>query len=276
MEEVKPPEPAAPSRTRSRQNRSVDELEAENDRLRELASAASKLAEFGRFAAEQNHELRQPLLAIKGLAQLLLDKDALDVAEVHESAQLIVEQSNRMAQLISELRLLSVPRRAPALERTNIADIVRRAVALLDYRLRKRTEVLVDIADDVPLVAAAGDQVEQIVINLLANALDAVAHTSPSIIQIRCRRIVLGEGEGAHVNAGISIADNGSGVSASARQHLFEAFFTTKSDSGTGLGLALSREIARGFSGDLEIVSGADSWPKPANTVFRLTLPAAE
>ena len=79
------------------------------DRLRDLLAAAGRLAEFGRFAAQQIHELRQPLFAIKGLAQLLLEKDRVELDEVLDFARHIVEQSERLTALVSNLRLLSVP-----------------------------------------------------------------------------------------------------------------------------------------------------------------------
>ena len=72
-------------------------------------AAAGRLAEFGRFAAQQIHELRQPLFAIKGLAQLLLEKDRVELDEVLDFARHIVEQSERLTSLVSSLRLLSVP-----------------------------------------------------------------------------------------------------------------------------------------------------------------------
>ena len=80
--------------------------EEEIRRLRELLAAAGRLAEFGRFAAQQIHELRQPLFAIKGLAQLLLEKERVDLEEVLDFARHIVEQSERLTALVSNLRQL--------------------------------------------------------------------------------------------------------------------------------------------------------------------------
>jgi signal transduction histidine kinase len=88
--------------------------------LRDLLAAAGRLAEFGRFAAQQIHELRQPLFAIKGLAQLLLEKDRVELDEVLDFARHIVEQSERLTALVSNLRLLSVPATHDALRRAEI------------------------------------------------------------------------------------------------------------------------------------------------------------
>jgi len=100
-----PPLDQEPAATAKR----LADLTADNLRLRELLAAAGRLAEFGRFAAQQIHELRQPLFAIKGLGQLLLEKDRVELDEVLDFARHIVEQSERLTSLVSNLRLLSVP-----------------------------------------------------------------------------------------------------------------------------------------------------------------------
>jgi signal transduction histidine kinase len=77
--------------------------------------------------------------------------------------------------------------------------------------------------------------------------------------------------------ASIEVADNGSGIAKAVRHRLFESFFTTKGDEqGTGLGLAVSREIARGAGGDLVLLEEPGTWNEPASTVFRLTLPVSQ
>ena len=106
-------------------------------RLRDLLAAAGRLAEFGRFAAQQIHELRQPLFAIKGLAQLLLEKDRVELDEVLDFARHIVEQSERLTALVSSLRLLSVPATQDAHRRSELGAVLVRVTSLLDFRLRK-------------------------------------------------------------------------------------------------------------------------------------------
>src|SRR6185437_7216038 len=129
-----PPDPTAPPTT----TREADAAEAsEVRRLRDLLAAAGRLAEFGRFASQQIHELRQPLFAIKGLAQLLLEKDRVELDEVLDFARHIVEQSERLTALVSNLRLLSVPATQDAHRRSEIGAVLVRVTSLLDFRLRK-------------------------------------------------------------------------------------------------------------------------------------------
>jgi two-component system C4-dicarboxylate transport sensor histidine kinase DctB len=247
--------------------------EEELRRLRDLLAAAGRLAEFGRFAAQQIHELRQPLFAIKGLAQLLLEKDRVELDEVLDFARHIVEQSERLAGLVANLRQLSVPAQAGGKARTEVGAVLVRVTSLLDLRLRKAGVTLrTQIAPDVPPIAAAPHALEQILINLLANAVDAVSGAPAPIVQIRAR--VLAENPRF---TSIEVADNGAGVAKTVRPRLFESFFTTKGDEqGTGLGLAVSREIARGAGGDLVLCDEPGSWNEPAVTVFRLTLPVSQ
>ncbi len=249
------------------------DLAAEVRRLRELLAPAGRLAEFGRFAAQQIHELRQPLFAIKGLAQLLLEKDHVELEEVLDFARHIVEQSERLGALVATLRQLSVPAQTAAKARAEIGPVLVRVTSLLDFRLRKTGAILrTRVAPDLPPVAATPAVIEQILINLLANALDAVKGSTPPLVQVRARL----QAENPRF-AIIEVADNGLGIAKTLRPRLFESFFTTKGDEqGTGLGLAVSRELARGAGGELALLDDAPGWPEPANTVFRLTLPVSQ
>jgi C4-dicarboxylate-specific signal transduction histidine kinase len=249
------------------------ELGAEVARLRDLLAAAGRLAEFGRFAAKQIHELRQPLFAIKGLAQLLLEKERVELDEVLDFARHIVDQSERLTALVSNLRSLSVPAPHASKRRVEVGPVLVRVTSLLEYRLRKGGPTLrTQIAPDMPPLAAMPHALEQVLINLLSNALDAVADAPAPVIQVRARTVAANPRF-----AEIEVADNGSGVAKAVRGRLFETFFTTKGEEqGTGLGLAVSREIARSLGGDLELLDEPGSWNEPAVTVFRLTLPVLQ
>ena len=123
-----------------------------------------------------------------------------------------------------------------------------RVTSLLEFRLRKaNTTLRTQIAPDLPPLAVAPHALEQILINLLANALDAVTGAAQPVVQVRAR--VLAENPRFAI---VEVADNGAGVAKAVRNRLFESFFTTKGEEqGTGLGLAVSREIARSAGGDL-------------------------
>ena len=99
--------------------------------------------------------------------------------------------------------------------------------------------------------------------------LDLVAHP---VIQVRAR--VLAENPRFAI---VEVADNGSGIAKAVRHRLFESFFTTKGEEqGTGLGLAVSREIARTYGGELVLLDEPGAWEEPAVTVFKLTLPVLQ
>ncbi len=242
-------------------------------RLRDLLAAAGRLAEFGRFAAQQIHELRQPLFAIKGLAQLLLEKERVDLEEMLDFARHIVEQSERLTSLVSNLRQLSVPSTPEASRRAELGAVLVRVTSLLEFRLRKAGATLrTQIAPDLPPLVVTPHGLEQILINLIANALDAVAGAPQPLVQVRAR--VLPETPRFAV---VEVADNGAGVAKAVRDRLFESFFTTKGEEqGTGLGLAVSREVARSSGGDLVLLDDPGVWNEPAVTVFRLTLAVSQ
>src|SRR5450432_4052689 len=246
--------------------------EQEIRRLRELLASAGRLAEFGRFAAQQIHELRQPLFAIKGLGQLLLEKERVELDEVLDFARHIVDQSERLTALVSNLRQFSAPAPQHGKRRAEVGPVLVRVTSLLEYRLRKGPTMRTQIAPDVPALAVLPHALEQVLINLLANALDAVAATTAPVIQVRAQ-IVADDPR----FVAIEVADNGSGVAKAVRTRLFETFFTTKGEEqGTGLGLAVSREIARSAGGELLLPDDPGRWNEAVVTVFRLTLPVSQ
>jgi len=150
---------------------------------------------------------------------------------------------------------------------------MRDVMAELSPEQRKAAATLrTQIAPDLPPLVISAHAMEQILINLLANALDAVAGIAHPVVQVRAR--VLAENPRFAI---VEVADNGSGVAKAVRHRLFESFFTTKGEEqGTGLGLAVSREIARTSGGDLELLDEPGTWSEPAATVFRLTLPVSQ
>lgn len=280
------PDLAAPPRAEPAE-RSAEEWQQENTQLRRLLGEAARLAEFGRYAAKLNHELRQPLFAIKGLAQLLLDRDdPLDPGETREFARSIVEQAERMGTLVNHLRTLSLPashRPAEALRSADVAAVVARVMGLLAARLKNGPEVSVTVDAGLPRPTIAEDALQQILINLATNALDALSSSGRSerLLQLRARLSPTTSDEGAHPpTVELVMGDSGKGIDALARARLFEPFFSTKTDdTGTGLGLAVSRDLARAAGGDLTLAPDNETdghgLARPSRTIFVLTLPVA-
>ncbi len=241
--------------------RAEQELRAAHDELIQ----ASKLAALGQMAAGITHELNQPLAALRSFSdntRVLLERG--DQVSARENLEAIAALTERMGKITNQLKLF-VGRARPRSARAPLVRALRNVVALLQKRLQgvELEFVLVDadagtavapggartplnLADDHPeLVANCDDlRLEQVLINLLGNALDATAGMSPPRITI--------EVEAGVANLSIVVVDNGPGIPDDVLPHLFEPFFTTKEmGQGLGLGLAISSSIARDCGGSL-------------------------
>jgi len=206
---------------------------------------AGKMAALGQMATGITHELNQPLAALRTLsdnAQVLLARAQL--AEVQNNLALISQLGERMGHMTSELKRFG--RKAPGrLGAIAVRDALANALLVMAHRVRAEGA---QIVEDLPpaLASVLGDlnRLEQVLVNLLANALDAVRGQT-------VRRIEIGAEE-REDSVVLTIADSGPGIDAEALPRLFEPFFTTKGAvSGLGLGLAISANIVREFGGTL-------------------------
>ncbi|MFM0241267.1 sensor histidine kinase [Paraburkholderia phytofirmans] len=250
--------------------RAEQELRAAHDELIQ----ASKLAALGQMAAGITHELNQPLAALRGFSdntRVLLERG--DQASARENLEAIAALTERMGKITNQLKLF-VGRARPRNARAPIVRALRNVVALLQKRLQgvevditllvadSGTRTLLNLADDHPeLVAHCDDlRLEQVLINLLGNALDATADLHPPRISI--------EIEVADANLSFVVSDNGPGIADDVLPRLFEPFFTTKEmGQGLGLGLAISSSIARDCGGSLVARNAPDG-----GALFVLTL----
>jgi signal transduction histidine kinase len=257
----------------------TEELASKNVQLNEVnerlfttqrqMTTMEKLATLGQVATIIAHELGTPLNAISGHLQLLLDADASDPKNV-ERLKIIDGQVDRLTGIVRNvLRSLRVP--PPKPEPLRMDDVIRRETELIEPVARKRgVTVELAIPSDLPVVRADPDQMEQVLLNLFSNALDAmsgggrlsVAARSASkeeVSKVAPGVWVPGE-ETGHVR--IDVSDTGRGMPASAIKKAFEPFFTTKSEEkaedgslGVGMGLAICREIVRNHHGEIVISS---------------------
>ena len=213
---------------------------------RDAAVQAGKLAVLGQMAAGISHEVNQPLTALHTFtdnAVDLLERGNLD--EVRENLGLIRQMAARVGYIVGEIKSFT---RRPSPERraVDVAGVLYQALMLVEVR-RRQTDAPID-TQGVPgdlRVLADPQRLEQVLVNLLLNALDAVSESTARQIT------VLAEQSERQVR--IAVRDSGPGIPESVLPHLFEPFFTTKSaGQGLGLGLAISRMIATELGGRLD------------------------
>lgn len=244
---------------------------AEQERLALEAQLrhSQKLESIGTLASGVAHEINNPLTGVINYADLI--ERRVGDPQLREFAEGIKIEGSRMAEIVRGL--LSFARQETAEKRKEqMPDIVRASLTLVGSILRKdRIRLKQSIDIELPLVRCNAQQIEQIIINLLANARDALNRRYPGededkIIEIVIRRI----DKGGELWVRTTVEDHGSGVPADLIARIFDPFFTTKPrDMGTGLGLSISYGIAQDHGGDLTVES-----EEGRSTRFHLDLPA--
>jgi C4-dicarboxylate-specific signal transduction histidine kinase len=207
---------------------------------------AAKLAAVGQMSTIITHELSQPLGAIRTLAgnsSAFLNRG--DLSTVRSNLSLITRLSEQMGEIVQSLK--GFARKAPStLTRTDLGQAVNNALLLFVARIRdEQVDVHNECADLSIEVWGEGNRLEQVIVNLIGNALDAM-HDQP-VKQLHLHTAVTESGR-----IQLLIDDTGPGLPAHGTDRLFEPFFTTKPrGEGLGLGLSISRDIVRAFHGDL-------------------------
>ncbi len=259
----------------------TEELAAKNVQLQEVnerlfttqrqMTTMEKLATLGQVATIIAHELGTPLNAISGHLQLLLDGNSADPKTV-DRLRIIDGQVDRLAGIVRNvLRTMRVP--PPKAGPVHLDAVIRREAELIEPVARKRgVTVELNVPAGLPIIPADPDQVEQVLLNLFSNALDAMSAGGRLTISARVapRDEVLKVAPGVWVpldntdHLRVDVADTGNGMSPELIKRAFEPFFTTRSGEGkeeaglgVGLGLAICREIVRNHQGEIVISSEA-------------------
>lgn len=216
---------------------------------RQLGAVAEQLAqahgtqEAGVLAAGVCHELGNGLSCVHGYAEMLLEEEGLP-RRVREGLRSIAAQSARCAALIDDLRRLAHPP-ADAAEVFPLAQPLGAVLRLCRYELKKeRVALVADLAAGA-LVRGDRGRLQQVFLNLVRNSIEAMSESPEKRLAASISI------EGGRVRA--RLADTGRGLGPEGQRRLFEPFFTTKGRAGTGLGLYLSRQIARRHGGQLTI-----------------------
>ena len=246
----------------------VDDLTA-LARIEERLLQSEKLATAGQLAAGIAHEIGTPLGIARGRAELALARLGPDHAQA-PAQRVIIDEMDRVTRLIGQL--LDYVRPSPAEARAvDVAAALERVATLLGPQAGERGVVL---AADAPAalraVRADPDHVQQILVNLVMNALDACRRGGR--VELRART-----GPGGAVV--IEVADDGPGIPPEIRAHVFDPFFTTKKrGQGTGLGLWIVAQLVRSHGGEIELgdPAGGAATGTGTGTVVRITWPALE
>ncbi|WP_281984880.1 sensor histidine kinase [Azonexus hydrophilus] len=231
---------------------------------RDAAVQAGKLAVLGQLSAGISHELNQPLAALQTFADnasALLARGRHE--EVAENLQMIGELVGRTGRIVRQLKTFA-RKEAATPQPVSVASAIEHALLLVEPR-RRDTAACIEVSQNdsgLQVVAEAG-RLEQVLVNLMLNGLDAMHGQPAPRLEITVAR-----------SAGqvrLSVRDHGPGIADEVRSHLFEPFYTTKpAGEGLGLGLAISLAIVESYGGTLRTDNAADG-----GAVFVLTLPAA-
>lgn len=236
--------------------------------LRERMTHLTRVSTMGEMASSIAHEVNQPLTAIATYAQAcrrLVEVGRVESAELQEVLNRISDEALRAGNIIHRLRDL-VRRRESRWVECDINHLVRdvEELALVDARMHD-VDLHFELEPNLPLVVADGVQVQQVVLNLIRNGIDAVGESDSSAGEVVLRTGVHGADE-----VGVSVRDNGCGLAEDAEEKLFQPFFTTKK-GGMGMGLSISRSIVTSHGGRIWFSRNAD----PGATFF-FTLPIAD
>jgi nitrogen-specific signal transduction histidine kinase/ActR/RegA family two-component response regulator len=224
-----------------------------------------RLAGMGTLIAGVAHELNNPLSAILGFTQLLLAEPRSD--EEQDDLETIARESKRMARIVSDLKLVARDtQEATRLEGMDLNDVVRHVLRTREYSLSTgNIEVKTDLAEALPLIMGDRARIEQLLLNLVVNAEQALSIGSllPHRLSLRTRATAQG--------CSLLVADNGPGIPRDQLERIFDPFFTTRAPGGgTGLGLALVQSIVNDHRGQIRVDSELGK-----GSSFRVDLPRA-
>jgi C4-dicarboxylate-specific signal transduction histidine kinase len=241
------------------------ELQADKDRV--VLTHMTRVSMLGQLSASIAHQLNQPLTAILGNAEAarrMLDRDPLDRAELKDICDDIIAEDVRAVDIMRKLAEL-YKRGEMQVCPLNLNDLVIETLELVRTELMSRHVLpILDLAPQLPLVEGGRVQLQQVLLNLILNAADAMAET-----EIAQRRLVIHTGMQGDAVV-LSVADRGTGIAPQDLPNVFDAFWSTKA-SGLGIGLAVCQSIITAHHGRLGVVNNPDG-----GATFTATWPARQ
>lgn len=249
------------------EKRNQDSTWLQDEPLAQLAHF-QRVALIGQLAAEMTHEIRQPLAAIRNFSEAAINhlrSEPFDREEIENALATIFVQAGRAQQITR--RVTSYVREAAVpLSDVCLPDLIGGVLPLVDFEAdRRHVDLVVEADPELPSLRANPIEIEQVLVNLLRNAIESVAGRENDHPRRVCVRASCHEGM-----IKIEVADTGLGIAAEHADHLFEKFFTTKPE-GLGLGLAVSRELVQKLGGRLWAIPNQDG-----GATFCFTLPLTD
>ena len=234
------------------QEKIIREGEARLDLERNLRHS-EKLATIGQLASGLAHEIGTPLNIISGRAELTKRKPN-DQGGVQKNQDVILYQTERITKIIQQL-LGFVRKKKPEQKTMNIQGLLGATLDFLAPQIQKKgVEVVINIPANVPAVMGDGDQLQQVFLNLLLNAIQAMPDGGTLRLSASSKRISKEGLDGEREYVEVSVEDTGIGMERDILQNIFNPFFTTK-DTGTGLGLMVIHGIVQDHDGWIEVES---------------------
>jgi two-component system NtrC family sensor kinase len=226
---------------------------------RQQIGRSEQLASVGRLAAGVAHEINNPLTGVLAFADMLGQKENLD-DEDREDVATIIRETKRVREIVRGL--LDFARETPYVQKPlDINDVIRQTLLLLGKRdAFQQATIVEDLADGLPQVFADKNQIQQVLLNLMLNACEAMPNGGTLLVSSRV----------VHDRVVVKVTDTGVGIEKRHLDMIFEPFFTTKPvGKGTGLGLSVSYGILQQQGGTLEVESEVGK-----GSTFTVTLPA--
>jgi predicted Zn finger-like uncharacterized protein len=244
-------------------NKMASELDSREKALKGAQAAlvqSEKMAAFGQLGAGIAHEIKNPLAGILGLTQLSLRKIEKESA-ISKNLSIIEKETNRCTTIIQNL-LKFARQEKVAYEEVEINRVVEDAIAIVEHQLvMNRVELKKNLAPEIPLISGNANQIQQVLINLMINAEQAMAGRAGEVM------VTTSNHNSGHVQ--IQVRDSGPGIPEDLQAKIFEPFFTTKEvGKGTGLGLSVSYGIIKEHGGDIQVKSALDR-----GTAFNISIP---
>ena len=249
------------------------ESDQERQRLEAMLMQQQRLESIGTLAGGVAHEINNPINGIMNYAQLIVDM--VDDEEGTEFARAIIEETERVAKIVRNLLQFARADNKSIMEQAPPSEMINYVVTLVKTIMRhdQITLVIDDDHGDLPEISCQRNEIEQVLMNLMTNACDALNSRYPGydenkVIHVSAEEGVL-DGKPSVV---FCIEDHGTGITENALQHIFEPFFTTKDRTkGTGLGLSISHGIVKKHHGELRVKTELGNY-----TRFLLELPVEQ